>query len=319
MFKVYCLDQDISKYISEIDQGIQTLGQPGQLVYNAFPALKGINTDNFWSNTFGAIDDLSGVTIKITLDDITVFDGYIKHLVNNADFTSDIELESTIQAAMEKGCIYVSDELETPAQAFSNICQQYLLPVNGGSIAASSAIYSLDNVYIRILLTRPTMSIGEVFQTLADIGIASIYNYNNELYFDVYDTSISPLSLMTVTDKEKFSKPVYTRVEKEKITGYDITTLQLHVQFNVTDGAKTLEGGPDANIQIVSAQAGVWIGERWINYLSTLQKQINFSLDATYGKVLPLGSYITIDNYLYKIVSQDQSSKLATGIIGVTQ
>ena len=124
-----------------------------------------------------------------------------------------------------------------------------------------------------------------------------------------------------------YSHPMIEYVEKEPINGYSIVTTNGTAIFgNVENQAKTIQAGQDSPIQILSLQAGVWIGEKWIEYMNRNQKRITFDIPSKYAKTVPLGAPITIsyssgnwEDIVLDIVSIDNSSDVSGQIIGVSR
>ena len=340
MTQVFLDTIDISDFVTTVPALTLNIGEIGQLITNDLPTLEGLNISGFWDprnpvSPFFGVPDLSVFPIVVKQDDVIVFTGAIQRITaDNQARTASVSIRSVLQTALEHGVIYVSDSAtETPASAASAIASLYKIPVDSASFGVSEGIYQLNKVYVNVLLNRPEMTALDVFQALADIGVASIYSFAGVLYFDVFQVKTSA-SIFTFTDDPSgldgatlWTNPTIEPVEREKINGYSIQTMQGLASYGDTSQqAKTLDGGPESSVRIMSLQAGNWIGLRWIEYLNQSQERISFGGPAQIGRALPLGAPVAI-NYtranwpttVVDLVSVDNTDRLMSQLIGLTR
>ena len=330
---------DISRFVSDIPPVIQSSGDFGQVVVNSIPSIQGQNFQNFWdmrsqNSPFYGASNLSDYEIDIQRDGDTTFKGNIKSInADNTSRTANIELRSALQKALERGCIYVSQKgMETPSGAIQNIANLYNIPIDAGSFGVANSIFNADLVYVNINLYEPSMSVMDIFQQIAEIGLLRLYGINGVLYCDTWFSDYAP-SIYTFSDNSSnadgitiISHPVVQSNPRETINGYSIDTIVGLIEFGTVENqTKSISGGLDSPVQIMSLQAGVWIGEKWIEYMSTPFDTISFDVPASYGRTIPLGATVTIDYNSRDWVSQDinitaidNSGKTVTKITGVT-
>jgi hypothetical protein len=335
--QVFLANQDISEHVATVPPLVQSAGEYGQLVVNDIPALTGVNLAGFWdaqnpaSPFFGV--DPTVFTLSVQEDGVTTFFGHIKTVrSDNAARTAEVEIRSVIQDGLDHGAIYVSQSKETPADAVANLCSLYKIPIDAGSFGYSSAYYTSNLVFIDVRRLSPEGSVLDLIQQIAEYGCARVYVWQQRVYFDVYQTSnVAPLYTFTDSLSNEdgvtiYSHPIVETIEKEKVTGYHITTMkEPAILGSGQEQGKTLEGGPDSAIRILTQQAGVWLGELWISYLNRFQKRISFDIPSYIGREFPLGQPFILDYTLRKwapvtlqCTGIDNSSRLSNRITGVT-
>jgi len=179
---------------------------------------------------------------------------------------------------------------------------------------------------------RPEGSVFGLIQEIAAMACIRLYSINGVLYCDNSEVQTKP-SLATFTDRHidgtinLYSNPISTRLDKELINGYYIETLQGAATFGETQKqAKTINGGFDSSIQIKSLQAGVFLGELWIDYLNRVQNQIAFKIPKGYGVQLALNDAVIIRNSLAgwdditaDLISIDNTTQVTSDLIGLTR
>lgn len=335
--KVYLNDIDISRYIIDIPTVVQTTGEYGQLVVNDIQSMTGNNLNGFWdvnnpASPFYGLNTFDNYMIIIELDDVPVFSGIIKTInADNNTRAAEVVLKSALQIALEHGCIYASTAAESPSQAILNICDLYKIQTDGGSFGFSNSIYDLNNIRIEIRAIDPFVSVVELIQQIADIGVAKIYSLNNILYYEVYQPKTSA-PLTTFSDNPNgvisiYSHPISGWIEKDAVNGYSIETVAGNATLGLeSQQGKTLSCGVDAPIRILDLNTAVWVGDLWVSYLNTAQKRIEFGVPADYGRLLPLGSTIILDYTLrgweeitLDVIEIENTSRVISKIVGVTR
>lgn len=336
--KVYLFTTDVSQYVIDVPNIVQSTGEFGQLTINEIPSFTGNSIAGFWdvnnpvSPFYGAGSDLSGYTITIELDGVNVFVGSVLSIeTSNHDGTSTVSLQSSLQKAMERGAIYASPAPETPSEAVAGILNFYLIPYDPGSFAASTAIYDADLVVCEVRAIDPNLKVIDLLQNVLDIGVARLYSLNGVLFYDVYQTQ-TQASLATFSDAVAgpvtiYSHPISGWVQKDQITGWSIdTVVGTFTTGNTAQQGKSISAGVDAPVRLLDANSAVWIGDAWISYLNQPQKRIEFGIPAAYGKSLPIGSAVTLeynsmnwDTTILDLIEIENTTRVMSRIVGVTR
>ncbi len=333
--QVFLLGNEVSRII-EIPPLTQSTGEVGQVTRNDIPSFIAENSTGFWDplaqNSPFFNGDPSNFDVEIKKDGKTIFEGKIKNInSNNAARTAEVTLRSGLQILLERGIIYVSVVKETPADAVKNIASLYKIPVNASSFAAANVAYDLNLVFVTVNLQKPEMTAMAAMQQLADIGNARIYSQNGVLNFD---TSLprTGVSIFTFSDDKKdritlYSHPEMEIVEKDKSKGYRIETLRGAVSLGAEfEQSRSISAGPEAPIRIVSRQAGIYLGDRRVDYQQQFQRRITFDIPASVADELLLGMAVglnyTSNNWKSQImdISKIEPGSLTTSkITGLTR
>jgi hypothetical protein len=342
MQQVLLLENDIGDFVSQVPGVELNAGEFGQVVTAPIPSITGNNVTGFWdtqnqaSPFFGAMS-LDGYQIQIINDGQITFTGSILNI--NADYeslTANVNLRSDFQTALESGCIYVSPlEGETPSQAAANILTLYDIPVDAGSFAAATSIYSDDNVLIRIQSLLPDQTILGVLQLIADVGVARISLSAGVVRYDVYNPDLDTESLYTFSNDVRNPdgctilepSPNTEDLQKDLTQGYTVEWAGTPTADFGADTArkKTVSGPSDGVLQIMNFQAAVWIGERWLAYLQRPQRRVTVTVPVEIAKQLDVGYPVSIQYgrwgapLLIDIVLINASEKVAATIGGVTR
>lgn len=301
---VYLSDIDITEYVIEIPDSEQAQGEFGQLLINDIPTMTGLNITSFWDQRYPGSPFYGAATlfdfpIRIEQDGVDVWKGHILSInADNEQGTAIVGLRSTLQATLEKGCIYVSSAPESPSQAIKNICYLYGIPIDTASFGYAEGIYSSDNVEITVLLVRPDMSVLDAIQQIANIGIAQVYSVNGVLYYDVYREHSAP-AIYTFDDAEfgadLWRAPSVNSIEKEAIKGYSISYISGVAEFGTdVEKGKSIQAGGESPIRIETLQAATWVGEQWLSYLNRPQQLVQWECATSLAKSFILGSPIGI-------------------------
>lgn len=310
MTQVFLLTSDISDFVVTVPKIPIKTGEYGQTVINEISSITGLNNSGFWTvqypgSPFYGASSLTGYTITIIQDGVTLFVGGIKNI--RADDTTrlaEVALESALQRALAKGCEYLSDVgiADTPALAAMRIAQFYGIPVDTGSFGAAHAEFNLNAVYITVNLPWPTMSVMDVFQSLADIGVARIYAINGTLYYDTYNIATSA-SVYTFSDERAgpdgctiMTNPIAEQVEKDATMGFSIDTVMGRAFLGSSDDpGKSISAGTDSPIRILSRQAGNYIGLKWLAYLNRPQTRVQFGAPVEITRQIPINAAVELD------------------------
>lgn len=337
--KVYLFTTDISKFVMDVDNIVQSAGEYGQLTVNEIPGMTGRNTTGFWdvnnpSSPFygNTQQQLNNQKITIVLDGVTVFYGGIRNLQSdNLARTCAIELQSALQFTLERGSTYASEAKETPSQAIANICLLYNVPFDSASFAAATATYLDNNIYIEVRDDDPWNTVMDVFQLLIDAGVGRLYSLNGILYYDVYSVR-TIASSYTFSDRHSgrvtiYSHPTSDYVTKDLVNGYSVETMEGIAPFGAPEEqSKQISGGVDSLVRILDLQSGVWIGDLWLSYLNRPQKRIEFGIPSSIGKSLVLNTAVTLDytlqNWLPTVIdinTIDNTTRVISKIAGLTR
>lgn len=342
MQRVYLFGNDISEFVASIPGIELNAGEYGQVVVSPIPSIMGNNVFGFWDSQnqaspfYGAMN-LSNYSVMITNDGQTTFDGSILSIAaDNDSLTADVQLRSEFQRTLEGGCIYASPVAgETPSAAIANILTLYGIEVDAGSFAAAGSIYEADNVLIRIQSILPDQTIINIMQMIAEIGVARISLSEGRVRYDVFDPTIdtSPLYIFSDSDRNADGctllapNPRVEFLQKDVITGYTVEWAGTPTADFGSDTAtkKTVSGPTDGVLQIMSFQAAVWIGERWLSYLQRPQRRITFTVPVNIAKQLDTGYPIAIEYSKWgtavtlDTVLINTSQKVSATIAGVTR
>jgi hypothetical protein len=341
--QVFLGTNDVSELITRVPLINLSSGQIGGLITNDLPALLGDNITGFWDtrnprSPFFGVEDLSVFSIKVIVDDNTIFDGFIQGIsADNRAKTAEITVKSILQTALESTLIAVTDDQindiyqQTPADAVAEIAADYLLPIDSASFGASNTVYNADNVYISLELIRPEMTMLDAFQQIANIGVARIYAVNGVLFFDAFQnkTGASPLETFSddpaTTGGALLEPPRSDSLEKETQTGYSIEWAGTPAATfgDSEEQGVSIAAGMDAGIKITSLNAAIWVGERWLKYLAAGQQTITFRIPIEYGRVLPLGSIVRVDYSFWdpvdvEVIAIDNSQLVSSEVRGTT-
>lgn len=303
-YTVTLANQDITRYVTNIPSFVDSVGLYGQITVNQINSITGINANGFWDAENPASPfyhaDPKGYQIEITKNGIPIFSGKILS-ISIAGRTATVNLQSALTKAFESGCIYLSEEIQTPAEAVRDICLLYEIPIETASFTASNAEYSDNNVWIEVFSPRPDQTVFQVLQAIAEIGVAALSVVKGKLRFDLYRRRDSP-GIVTISDSKHqrdsklLSIPAVTTIEKDRTVGYSIQTVQGIASLgSEIDQGKTISAGVESIVQIKTLSAGIWIGEKWIEYLNRPQNRVTFTTAAGIGRDLPLLSPIDIE------------------------
>lgn len=338
--QVYLSGIDISNYVADFSVIPQQVGEYGQVTINSLQSLTGINQDGFWdslnpASPFYGVVNLNAFELVVTLEGVTIFSGEIISIVaDNQTRTADVIVRDALQQKMEHGCEYASEAPESPALAIANICDLYLIPFDNASFGRANALYSADSVVVSCYLLRPDLTTIEVIQMLCELGCARVWSQEGTLYIDVYrdDRDVSPVVIIqddvaTYRTATLWQAPMVTPIEKEKTTGYAITWVGGETTFGPDSASrKSINGGNDQPIRVQTLQSAIWIGEKWLSYLSAPQKRVEVVTDAQIGRALALLYPIEIEytrgnwaNIIADTVVIDNSDKLVSRIVALTR
>lgn len=341
MITVTLVGQDISKQIQALPVLPIASGMFGQLSISALPDLIGLNETGFWdiqnpASPFYGAPSLNGFTITVTNDGIQVMSGTIQSIV--ADYTSGtatVTVRGSLQAALEKGCEYVSDVGVTPSFIASDLLQLYGFTIDPGSFAAAEAIFAADNVSLYARFLSPDVSIQEALQQLCELTCSRIYVVNDVFYMDAYqELTTSPIT--TFQDRHDTGAPItiwsqggpiVSDIEKEAADGYVVqwSGSPQASYGNSTAARKTISGANDQPLRITDFDTAVWIGRQWLSYLNRPQQQIQFGIPPSFGAQLQLGFPVAIDYQLWvdpvtiDIIAIDNSNPAVCVIAGSTR
>jgi hypothetical protein len=328
---------NITSYILTIPNIENQASDYGQIATLAMPNLVGDNRTYFYdinnpaSPFYGAID-LSKYSVEIIDNGLVIFQGTIDSLQSdNTTKQANITLKSDIQRILEEGLIYASDATSSdPATMVREICTLYKIPVNSETFNRSASIYNADNVSTTAFF-QGEGTILDGIQQIAEIGCARVYTDNNALSFDVFSTRESdPIATFSDDRIDTSYKPLYSHINpqnipKEPINGYKVEWVG---GFPATFGnsekqGKTISGTYSNTVRIMTLQAAVWIGEKWLEYFSTPQNLINFRISTKIGRSLRLNYPVQLRyrgiNTIVDISSIDNSNIVYSEMWGQTR
>lgn len=316
---------DITPFVVEIPPIIQSKAEYGQVITNDISSFQGNDSSYFWdlrspSSGFFGQPDLSVNKITIYQDGVRAYVGYVRNIVpNNEDDSAEITLRSPLQALMESGVRLVSDTISNPAEIVRLLATYYGVEIDARSFGVSSDLYSDFNFQISVNLSLAEMSGEQLLMEMAEKGLARIYALNGTLYFEAYDPDYLVDSTYTFSDAIDnpdgctIVQGVETfQIEKEKIFGYSVETLQGTTNFgDQTRAMKTVSGAGDAPVHIISAATGILIGDRWFEYLNRTDFQLTMGIPASLGRALTLAERVTVRN------TQRHWADIVTAITGL--
>lgn len=329
---------DISRFVVSMPRIAEQTADYGQFLVVDMPVLVGENSRGFWEERNPASPfhggDMAETPITVDRDGVLIWTGLIQGIrCTGRDRTAEVTLRSEIQRKLDSGCIYVSGTATNPADTPANIgraiCELYGIPVDSSSFGQSHGSYYLDNVLVSSAMITPEVTVRDALQQLAQIGCARMYFTDGKVHFELWrratHTQIVTFSDNPAAAARLLDHPATEPLEKQETNGYS-------VQWNGGEAVWgtdpiSVSGGPDAAFQIQSLQAAVWVGEKWLNYMTTAQRRISFAVSAQYGRALKLGYPIGIEYsgggwdsiQLVDIVSIDNSNPLLSLITGVTR
>jgi hypothetical protein len=329
--------EDITEHVAAVSQSKATAGDYGQLAINDINELQGVNTRGFWDTNnpispfFNSLQDFN-TKIEIFLENQNVFTGTISTIkANNESARATVLLKSELQTALEQGIIYASDDQATPSQIIDEIASLYKIKIDNISFSRSSFIYNQNNIFLSAFYQGET-TVLKAIENIAQIGIARVYADNNRLHLDVFhDRDDTPLFTFTDdvnTQTNLYSNPQTELLEKEEISGYQIEWIggaggNLVTFGNEESRGKQINAGADQPVKIMTLNAAVWIGERWLEYLNSKVEKITFKVAANIGKSLSILDGIRVDykgrSNIVDIVEIDRSGIVSYNVTGVVR
>jgi hypothetical protein len=315
MTVVYIEDQDIYPYVVGNSFSVeQNRAQFGQVLINSVPSITGIDIDDFWNplnpaSIFYGVSDLTTISVRIENDDTVVFDGFIESVTSNGDQTVTVDLQSSLQRALQTNIIYsTAGQNLDPAQIFIEICELYSINYDPVSALNSSAVYQLNEVLCSSVVGSPTTKVTEYLDQLAMIGVAAIYAVGNVLYFEVFqdETIDYPVyTLLNSSDQSEYfilTNPIIASVQKEIPQGYAVTyyspglpTQEATATYGDEQNSFAVEGGEGAIVRIASLQAATWIGLAYLAYLARPDSQVTLNISTVLASELQVGWQMELD------------------------
>lgn len=339
MTAVFLGNDDISAHCMDVPLIVQNAGDIGQLYISDLPEITGENTKGFWdthnpASPFFGVPSLAQFVIRVFLDNVETYTGTIQQIrADNGARTAAVTLRSTLQRALDRGCVFTSANPTNPGNAARDICIKFGIPFDGDSFTLAAGIYGLAGLTIYVELSDPNYTVLQGLQELAMIGTARIYAVNGILFFDPDRERLS-MPIVTITDSHYNlagitldSHPTVEVVEKEQAGGYSVEWVGgIEASGGETDQARTVSGGNDAAFRILTQAGARTIGERWLTYLNRPQERITVMTRAEIGKWFSLGYAVKIEyeqggweGTVIDLVAIDNSTKVYSTLTGLTR
>jgi len=304
---IYLNNVDISIHVQGNSLSLQSAKAPiGQVLINPIPTMVGIDTDGFWNpqnpaSVFFGYNDYSVFEVTAYDEGIEVFSGRIKNISRQSNDTVNVQMQTELQIALNKNLIYSGLSMN-PARLFMDMCQKYNIKYDPVSTLRSSNIYELDEIVVSSDVLVPNTPILSWLQQLAQTGVASIYSIGDYLYYKVYESGSieNPVcTLENTSDSDEYwllSKPILSSREKEIPEGYlityydpDFSKEDQTAPFGIEDNAFSISGGQNDLIRIDTLQSAVWIGEKWLSFLSRTDAPVQLGIDTKLARDLKIG------------------------------
>lgn len=320
---------NVDNFITAIDVIPQSKPDYGQILINENVNITGDNSHGIWyygnPKSFLYNRDIAQ-DIKIYDNSILEFDGTILNITNN-DKIATITAKSDFYDLMGKRCLFISDQ-KTPAELCREILQLYGFNIDGASFQKSIDIQEYYTLIAQIYLSvngTNNMSLLELCQHLADIGIARIYFANNKFYYESYDPDNDLDISFSIDESDIAIAPEAFNYERQAIDSYSITM----VTNTITGGTdlqaslKNMDYGWDSPIRLITG--GAYIGENYIKISKQTRESVTIGIYKEKGIMLNLQSAIEISysrfnwsSKPFEIMSIDNSHPFITQIQGVS-
>lgn len=342
MTTISLLGNNINRYCAGLPKLPIATGEFGQVSMSSLPSLTGLNERGFWdqqnaASPFYGATSLTGFSLAIDQDGVTVLSGALQTII--ADYTSktaQVTVRGSMQAALERGCIYVSANPATPSTIVRELCEEYGIATDPGSFAACEAVFADANVSLYARFLAPDTSVLNAIEQVCQMTCSRVWAVNDVVFMDVYQTkTTSPLT--TFTNRRAGGQPctiwspggpTVTDLTKEPCEGFYVEwadTTNPASQGSDVAARKTISGRSDAALTITDFDTAVWIGGTWFDYLNRPQRQIAFGIPPWYGRQLALGYPVAIDFTRWNdpvtidITGIDNTSPAVTLLTGVTR
>ena len=328
---------DMTKFIVNIPSITQEKSDYGQLAISESITLTGDNSTGIWyvdnMYSFFFSKDVSTMDIKIYNRDILEYDGTINTINTNRQ-TAEITCKTDLYKAMNTRAYYISEN-DTPAQICKDILEYYGYTCDSASFQKSIDVHAYYGVYCIVQYAyglESSITLLDLLQSLADIGIARLYIVNGVFYYEAYDYADVPDVSIYIEDKHIATDVETSNYENNRIDKYSITYYNGANDETVTGGTgsetsstKNLDYGINNPIRITSLASAVYIGERYLELSRKNKNSVSIGIFKEIASPLSLKSTIAITNQnmgwidrQIEILSIDNSNTLYTAITGVT-
>ena len=330
MKKVFMLGYDITQFIIEISSIPISKADIGQLSISENIKIKADNKSNFWNikSKYSPLysKHLENIKIEIYDDEKLIVNANILDISINNDY-ADVTLKNEINTIMDTICIYIS-EIVSPAEITEKLLIHYGFKCDNASFSMSKKIHEYNGVKVCITLNgvNTDMSVLNVIQQLANIGVARIYFCNNKFYYEAYNNISENMSEIYIEKKNIIKTIEIKSINNKEYDKYQIVTVSgtyTGGNTNSINPIKTLDYSISNPIKIYSGAH--YIGESYLNISKNNKYNISFAVSKNIGNIISLNTKIRIINNKsdslnsIEIMNIDNSNKLYTQISGVSQ
>ena len=212
---------------------------------------------------------------------------------------------------------YVSDDWETPGDAFKNICDAYNAAYNTKYVTDSIAQYKANNCYIKCYFNLVDgVNFQQAIEKVAKVGAADCYSANNELNYKLWIPFVGGVKFhltdsdLSVAVKSKLSRVYYNNYIIGYVGDFGIPTQDAANNFIGKVSVKNngpqdirIDGSNEQQIEIKDLVSAIFLGEQHIKRthvnLSTIPFPpliINFSLPYSHKDFINLQTWFRLTN-----------------------
>lgn len=305
--KVFIGGYDVSDFIISIPELIESKNDIGQLSITENIVIVEDNSSGIWYldnyKSFLYNKDITTLKCVIYNDDNIEFEGLLLSVDTNKS-TSNITIKSKMYDLLNQNTVFISD-VDTPAVVTMDILDFYGFDIDMSSFQKSHTIhtaYSLECQVICLPSNYANITLIDVLQNLANIGVASLYFSNNKFYYKAYDPALEEPDTSVFVSKEDIAQNFnITNVVVERIDNYTIkwanqepNNLVFGGDFSSYKSLQNMDYGLDNYIHIKNSVGCTYIGNSYVA-LSKLKKySIDLVLYKEVGAVLNIGSIVSI-------------------------
>ena len=154
-----------------------------------------------------------------------IWSGIVTNIVReHREKTAIINSKNTMYKFYQRIIVYTSNDWETGAEAFKNICDDIgFTNYDTASVQASIDRLENANCYLKVDLKQEDgVTFQSIIEKLGEYSNADVYTHNNNIYFIHWIQSSGSNASIGITIKEKRECPIVNEDQNELINDYSI-------------------------------------------------------------------------------------------------